>query len=42
MPNDGPLRIRPDISKAKDLLNWQSKPGLEQGLERTMQWFRMQ
>jgi len=27
--------------KAKDLLNWKPRVSLEQGLERTIQWFRM-
>ncbi|MGZ4870081.1 MAG: UDP-glucuronic acid decarboxylase family protein [Halobacteriota archaeon] len=41
LPKDDPLRRRPDIRKAKDLLNWKPTVGLEQGLERTIQWFRM-
>jgi UDP-glucuronate decarboxylase len=41
LPQDDPLRRRPDISKAKDLLNWKPRVSLEQGLERTIQWFRM-
>ncbi|MGZ7134056.1 MAG: SDR family NAD-dependent epimerase/dehydratase, partial [Halobacteriota archaeon] len=41
LPKDDPVRRRPDIRKAKDLLNWKPTVGLEQGLERTIQWFRM-
>jgi UDP-glucuronate decarboxylase len=41
LPKDDPQRRRPDIGKAKDLLNWKPKVGLEKGLERTIQWFRM-
>jgi UDP-glucuronate decarboxylase len=41
LPKDDPLRRRPDISKAKDLLNWIPTVSLKQGLERTIQWFRM-
>ncbi|MGD0170836.1 MAG: UDP-glucuronic acid decarboxylase family protein [Halobacteriota archaeon] len=41
LPKDDPLRRRPDIGKAKDLLNWKPKVGLEKGLERTIRWFRM-
>ncbi|MGZ4928652.1 MAG: UDP-glucuronic acid decarboxylase family protein [Halobacteriota archaeon] len=41
LPKDDPLRRRPDIRKAKDLLNWKPKVGLEKGLERTIHWFRM-
>ena len=41
LPKDDPLRRRPDIRKAKNLLGWQPKVDLEKGLERTIQWFRM-
>ena len=41
LPKDDPLRRKPDIRKAKDLLNWRPRVSLEQGLERTIQWFRM-
>jgi len=41
LPKDDPLRRRPDISKAKDLLHWKPTVGLEKGLEKTIQWFRM-
>jgi UDP-glucuronate decarboxylase len=41
LPKDDPLRRRPDIRKARDFLNWKPKVGLEKGLERTIQWFRM-
>lgn len=41
LPKDDPLRRRPDIRKARDFLNWKPKVGLEEGLERTIQWFRM-
>jgi UDP-glucuronate decarboxylase len=40
LPKDDPLRRRPDISKANDLLHWKPKVGLEKGLEKTIQWFR--
>jgi UDP-glucuronate decarboxylase len=42
LPIDDPQRRKPDIRKAKDLLNWKPKVGLKQGLERTIQWFSMQ
>ena len=32
LPNDDPQQRRPDISKAKDKLNWEPKVGLETGL----------
>jgi UDP-glucuronate decarboxylase len=41
LPKDDPLRRRPDIRKARGFLNWKPKVGLEKGLERTIQWFRM-
>jgi len=40
LPKDDPLRRRPDIGKARDLLHWKPKVGLEEGLEKTIQWFR--
>jgi UDP-glucuronate decarboxylase len=39
MPDD-PRRRCPDISKAKRLLNWTPKVELEEGLRRTVEWFR--
>ena len=41
LPKDDPLRRKPDIRKARDFLNWKPKVGLDEGLERTIQWFRM-
>lgn len=40
LPQDDPKVRRPDISKAKKLLNWEPKIGLEEGLKRTIAWFR--
>jgi UDP-glucuronate decarboxylase len=39
LPEDDPKRRRPDISKARELLGWQPKIGLEEGLRRTIDWF---
>ncbi|CEG13325.1 hypothetical protein MSIBF_A3690003 [groundwater metagenome] len=40
MPEDG-LKIRkPDISKARKYLNWEPKVKLEEGLERTIEYFK--
>jgi UDP-glucuronate decarboxylase len=39
LPIDDPRRRRPDITRAKQLLGWQPKVGLHQGLERTIDWF---
>jgi len=40
LPTDDPKVRRPDISKAKKELNWQPKVGLEEGLKKTIEWFR--
>ena len=39
LPKDDPLRRKPDISKAKRILNWEPKVGLEEGLRRMIGWF---
>jgi len=39
MPDD-PRRRCPDITKAKTLLNWMPEVELEDGLKRTVEWFR--
>jgi len=40
LPIDDPKQRRPDISRAKKYLKWQSKVALEDGLTRTIEWFR--
>jgi UDP-glucuronate decarboxylase len=40
LPQDDPTRRRPDISLAKDKLNWQPKVPLQEGLQKTIDWFR--
>ncbi|MDI6758737.1 MAG: SDR family oxidoreductase [Candidatus Omnitrophota bacterium] len=39
LPEDDPKQRQPDISKAKNLLKWQPKIELKQGLEKTIHWF---
>jgi UDP-glucuronate decarboxylase len=39
LPMDDPRRRRPDISRAKALLGWEPKIGLQEGLEATAAWF---
>ena len=39
LPEGGPKQRRPDITKAKKLLNWQPKISLEDGLKKTITWF---
>jgi len=40
LPKDDPPRRKPEISKAKEILGWVPKVGLEEGLKRTIEWFR--
>ena len=40
LPQDDPKQRKPDISKAKKLLNWQPTISFEEGLEKTIKWFK--
>lgn len=40
LPEDDPRQRRPDISKAKRLLGWEPRVGLEEGLGRTVEYFK--
>lgn len=40
LPQDDPKQRRPDITKAKEVLGWEPKIQIEQGLERTIAHFR--
>ncbi|MCB1999705.1 MAG: UDP-glucuronic acid decarboxylase family protein [Burkholderiaceae bacterium] len=40
LPQDDPKQRRPDISQARARLDWEPRIGLEQGLERTIDYFR--
>lgn len=40
LPEDDPTRRRPDITKAKTLLNWEPKITLRQGLEKSLDYFK--
>lgn len=40
LPQDDPLQRRPDITKARELLDWQPTIPLRQGLERTIDYFK--
>jgi dTDP-glucose 4,6-dehydratase len=40
LPVDDPRQRRPDISRARSLLGWQPEVALEDGLERTLEYFR--
>jgi UDP-glucuronate decarboxylase len=39
LPQDDPSRRRPDISRAKAVLDWEPRVSLEQGLRATIRWF---
>ena len=41
LPEDDPKVRRPDISRANQLLGWSPKISLEEGLQRTIQYFRI-
>jgi len=41
LPTDDPQRRKPDISKIKATLGWESKISLYEGLQRTIEYFRM-
>jgi dTDP-glucose 4,6-dehydratase len=41
-PEDDPALRRPDITRARELLGWEPQVPLEDGLKRTIEWFRTQ
>ncbi len=40
LPEDDPIRRRPDITKAKQLLHWEPKTALEEGLTKTITYLK--
>jgi UDP-glucuronate decarboxylase len=40
LPTDDPVRRRPDITLARELLGWEPTVRLDEGLERTVEYFR--
>jgi nucleoside-diphosphate-sugar epimerase len=40
LPQDDPKRRCPDIAKAKRILKWEPKVGLEEGLKPTLAYFK--
>ena len=39
LPQDDPRQRQPEISKAKQLLGWESQVQLEEGLKKTIEYF---
>lgn len=42
LPEDDPKVRKPDISRARDRLGWEPRVGLDDGMRRTIDWFRGQ
>lgn len=42
IPNDDPKQRCPDITRARELLNWSPAVSLREGLQRTVSWFQNQ
>ena len=40
LPEDDPLRRKPDIARAREILGWNPKVSLEDGLARTIEWYK--
>ncbi|MCH8476018.1 MAG: SDR family oxidoreductase [Opitutales bacterium] len=40
LPSDDPVRRKPDITKARELLQWEPKVDLDEGLDQTIAYFR--
>jgi UDP-glucuronate decarboxylase len=40
LPKDDPTRRQPDISRAKELLGWEPKVPVEEGLKQTIEYFK--
>lgn len=40
LPKDDPTRRKPDITKAKNMLHWEPKVSLSEGLDKTIEYFK--
>lgn len=40
LPKDDPVKRQPDTSKIEKVLGWRAKVGLEEGLQKTIEWYR--
>jgi UDP-glucuronate decarboxylase len=42
LPENDPIQRKPDISKAKEILNWEPTINIEEGLEKTIAYFKQE
>lgn len=42
LPQDDPKQRRPDISRAREILGWQPQVSLDEGLQKTIEYFKTQ
>ena len=42
LPEDDPRVRKPDISRAKEVLGWEPRIPFDEGMRRTIAWFREQ
>jgi dTDP-glucose 4,6-dehydratase len=42
LPQDDPKVRKPDISRAREVLGWEPRVGFEEGMTKTIAWFRQQ
>ena len=40
LPTDDPLQRQPDITKAKEILNWEPKISRSEGMKKTYEYFK--
>ncbi|MFH1863386.1 MAG: UDP-glucuronic acid decarboxylase family protein [bacterium] len=40
LPQDDPMQRQPDISKAKEVLGWEPKVSVDEGLQKTIEYYR--
>ena len=42
LPEDDPRVRKPDITRAREVLGWEPRVGFDEGMKRTIDWFRGQ
>ena len=42
LPQDDPMRREPDITRARELINWDPRVNREEGLLKSIEYFRTQ